>query len=59
VGKIKENVVCADNSHDMEALLQNTGEEVNIIQQCEICLKEFRHVSQQRADILYNINYYN
>jgi hypothetical protein len=31
----------------------------------EICLKEFRHVSQQRADILnifydveYNINYY-
>jgi hypothetical protein len=65
VGKIKEKVVYADNSHDLEALKQNTDEAVNIIQQCEICLKEFRHVLQQRADILnifyddeYNINYY-
>jgi hypothetical protein len=55
----------------MEALKHNIRDAIYNIQQCElqqvseICLKEFRHVSQQRADIFnifydgkYNLNYY-
>jgi hypothetical protein len=68
-GKVK-SVVYANNPHDLEALKQNIREAIYNIQQRElqqvsqICSKEFRHVSQQRADILnifydgeYNINY--
>jgi hypothetical protein len=69
-GKLK-SVVYANNPHDMTTQKQNIREAIYNIQQCElqqvseICFKEFRHVSQQRADILnilydgeYNINYY-
>jgi hypothetical protein len=55
-GKLK-SVVYANNSHDLEALKQNIHKAIDI--------KEFRHVSQQRTDMLnifydseYNINYY-
>jgi hypothetical protein len=54
--------VYANNPHDLEALKQNIREEIyniqerDIQQHSEICSKEFRHVSQQRADIL-NISY--
>jgi hypothetical protein len=62
--------VYANNPHDLEALKQNIHEATDNIQQLElqqvsqICLKEFRRISQQRADILkiydgeFNINYY-
>jgi hypothetical protein len=60
--------VYANNPHDLEALKENIREAIYNIQQREfpkICLKEFRHVTQQRADIMnvfydgeYNINYY-
>jgi hypothetical protein len=61
----------ANNPQDLEALKDNICEAIYNIQQRElqqvskICLKEFRHVSQQRADILnifydgdYSMNYY-
>jgi hypothetical protein len=63
--------VYVNNPHDLEALKQNIREAIHNIQQRELqhvsqnLLKEFRHVSQQRADILnifydgeYNMNYY-
>jgi uncharacterized circularly permuted ATP-grasp superfamily protein len=70
VGKTQKCCV-ANNPHDLEALKQNIPEAIDNIQQRELqkvfrnLLKELRHVSQQRADILnifydgeYNINYY-
>jgi hypothetical protein len=64
-GKLK-SVVYANNPHDLEALKQfTTFSNMNCNKFPEICLKEFRHVSQQWIDILnifydgeYNINYY-
>jgi hypothetical protein len=79
-GENSKSVVCANNQYDLEALKQNIREAIYKIQQrefqtvsrtlfkriqaCLACLKEFRNVSQQRADILnifyddeYNINY--
>jgi hypothetical protein len=62
VRKLK-SVAYAKNPHDLEALKQNIREAVNKFP--EIYLKEFRHVSQQRADIFNffydgecSINYY-
>jgi hypothetical protein len=64
------SVVCANNLHDLEALKQNICEQFTTFSNVnykfpEICLREFRHVSKQRADILnifydgkYDINYY-
>jgi hypothetical protein len=67
-GNLK-SVVHANNSHDLEALKQNIREEIYNIQQREFqqvsrnLFKKFRHVWQQRVDILnifydgeYNIN---
>jgi hypothetical protein len=60
-GKLK-SVVYANNPYDLEALKQNIHEaiktfsNVNCSEFPEICLKEFRLVSQQRVDIL-NIFY--
>jgi hypothetical protein len=52
------SVVYDNNSHDLEALKHNICGAIYSIQttgNCnkfpEICLKEFRHVSQQRVDI--------
>jgi hypothetical protein len=56
-GKLK-SVVYANNPHDLEALKQNIREAVYNIQQRElqqvpeICIKQFRHVSQQTAGFL-------
>lgn len=63
--------MCAYNPLDQEALKQNihaaveTFSNVNLQQFPEVCLKELRHVSQQKMDILnifydgeYNNNYY-
>jgi hypothetical protein len=67
-GKLQS--VYANNPHDLEALKQNTHEaiyntNVNCKKFPELCLKQFRHVSQQRVDNLnifydgeYNVNYY-
>jgi hypothetical protein len=55
-GKLKKNVY-ANSPHDLEALKQNIHEAVYSslrregIKLPEVCLKEFRHGSQQRADI--------
>jgi hypothetical protein len=61
-GKLK-SVVYANNPHDLEQF--TTFSNVNCNKFPVICLKEFRHVSQQRVDILnifnggeYHINYY-
>jgi hypothetical protein len=66
LGKLK-SVVYAYNPHGLEALKQNIHEAIYNIQQRQlqqVSLKEFRRVSQQRADTLnifddgeYNINY--
>jgi hypothetical protein len=69
-GKLK-SVVYANSSHDLEALNRIFVKQFTVfsILNCkrfpEMCLKEIRHVSQQRVDILnifyggeYNINYY-
>jgi hypothetical protein len=66
-----ESVLYAINPHDLEALEKilvkkfTTFSNVKCNKFPEICLREFRHVSQQRTDILNtfydgedNINYY-
>jgi hypothetical protein len=60
-GKLK-SVVYANNAHNVKALNRiftkqfTTFNNVNCNKFPEVCLKEFRHVSQHRADIL-NIFY--
>jgi hypothetical protein len=55
-GRLK-SVVHTNNTYDLEALKQfTTFSNVNCNKFPEICLKEFRHVSQRSADIL-NIFY--
>jgi hypothetical protein len=64
----RKSVVYANNPHDLEALNRIfiiTFSNINCNRFPKICLNEFRHVSQQKADILnifydgeYNINYY-
>jgi hypothetical protein len=56
-GNLK-SVIYAKNPHDLEALKQNIREAIYNIQKSElnkfseICLKESRHFSQQKTDIL-------
>jgi hypothetical protein len=68
-GKLKY-VAYLNNPYDLEALKQNINEQfttfsnMNCNKFSKICLKEFRHFSQEKAGILniydgeYNINYY-